>query len=238
MRRRRSLAFEMVLGPVRAFLTLAVLYALAILLYVERPLAAYICPECFGLRQTAPGLFLDEPAMTRRALILREAAARRVAAALPGADTRAVLLICRTAECDARIAGPSPTRRTLAVAYGWTFVRVTPAGLTEDVLTHELVHIALHRRIGMMALATGKLPAWWNEGLATIVAEGTPRGCPAAAGALPETPLEWRRTIATSRASLYRLAACRTQDWLDRNGGMSGAMAMLDDLRAGGDFSR
>ncbi|MCU0911553.1 MAG: hypothetical protein MUE98_09490 [Rhodobacteraceae bacterium] len=231
-----TLAIEMVLAGLRATLMIVILYALAIVLFVERPLAAYLCPTCAGLTEVAPGIYLDDPAATRRTLMMLEAAERRVARVFGKGDSRPVVLVCRTAECEARVGGLWQAPHTLGVAYGWSFVRLSPRGFSEDVLAHELTHIEIHRRIGLIAIATGRLPAWWNEGMATIVASGRPTSCPRAPGALPGTPLEWRRTTGVLPGRLYLLAACRTRDWLDRNGGMQGALAMLDDLGDGASF--
>jgi hypothetical protein len=232
-----ALAIEMVLAGLRATLMIAVLYALAIVLFVERPLAAYLCPTCAGLIEVSPGIYIDDPAATRRTLMMLEAAERRVARVFGKGDRRPVVLVCRTEACEARVAGPSQAPHTLGVAYGWSFVRLSPRGLTEDVLAHELTHIEIHRRIGLVAIATGRLPAWWNEGMATIIASGTPTSCPRSPGALPGTPLEWRRTTGAMPGRLYLLAACRTAEWLERNGGMQGALDMLDDLGRGGTFA-
>lgn len=231
-----SLGLQMLLAGVRATLMLAVLHALALVLFVERPLAAYLCPACAGLVEAAPGLYTDDPAVARRALVQVETAERRVGRVLGRSGARPVLLVCRSEACDKRVAGPLRAPHTLGVAYGWTFVRIAPRGLTEDVLTHELTHVAVHRRIGLIAVATGRLPAWWNEGLATIVATGVPAACPQGRDALPVTPLEWRHDTSVAAGRLYQLAACRTADWLDRHGGFPGAIAMLDDLGRGGAF--
>ena len=82
------------------------------------------------------------------------------------------VVVCKAVECATYFAGPSLRNTSLPantfagsyVAPRATIVSVAVASDTENVLTHEGSHVELAARIG-----SGRVPAWFNEGLATMV---------------------------------------------------------------------
>ena len=82
------------------------------------------------------------------------------------------VVVCKAVECATYFAGPSLRNTFLPantfagsfVAPRPTIVIVAVASDTENVLTHEGSHVELAARIG-----SGRVPAWFNEGLATMV---------------------------------------------------------------------
>lgn len=50
-------------------------------------------------------------------------------------------------------------------------ILVSPGGLTLGTLTHEMTHARLHREMGPRNLVRQPYPTWFDEGLATHVAD-------------------------------------------------------------------
>jgi hypothetical protein len=127
-----------------------------------------LCPACYGLTEIAPGLWTDDAA---NAPALRRMAGQGVATVsaffgTPEATPR--VIFCQTTGCqDAFDIRPS------AVTYGTSLILVAPKGINEMILTHELTHVALHRRQGITDILDQRFPAWFDEGLASLVSNDT-----------------------------------------------------------------
>ncbi len=202
---------------------------LAAALLIPRAIFADICPACFGLEKIAPQVYLDKDSPVSPEAVLRTIdIAREQAVRYFGTfDEHPRLLICTTEACDKRLGGNGAK----AVAYGSVFIRVSPEGMNSVILAHEFSHIALHSRADPSKLP----PAWFNEGLAVIVADD-PRyleTCSGDVGLLPISPREWNRRAGEEHSTLYHQAACAVQGWLDTHGGKDGVLALLR-----GDLSR
>ena len=116
-----------------------------------------------------------------------------------------------------------------------------PGGLTEGTLTHEMTHSRLHRSMGLRNLVRQPFPTWFDEGLATHVADH-PRWpgsiTPADRARIREVRRFWQwddamRSLGVGRA--YRAAAAQVARIEDT----AGRQALLDLIRrveAGEDF--
>lgn len=141
-----------------------------------------ICPTCHGLKAAATNIYVD-PVISRRehdAIVARINRAQQQVARFFG-KLRATprIVVCRTRHC-ARTFG---TVGAKGVAFAWHAVVLTPSRIFTVIAAHELAHIELHWRMGLWGWARGTVPAWFDEGLATVVSRDPrfTRDAPAAA---------------------------------------------------------
>lgn len=223
----------------------AVLAAVLAVVVMTPPLAAAVCPACYGLQRAGPGLIVetDMPAAARARLAGDAAAARDTVRAFYGAfDDAPLLIACATAACEHRLGGRGALALTWSTPFG-DVIHLSPEGLNASILTHEFSHVALHRRIGFKAMVEENVPAWFDEGLAVIVSADARYLKPGEAAAArcvagPEGPLpagisEWGARAGRDRM-IYAAAACRTLLWMEANGGREGVLRALDATAAGG----
>ena len=127
--------------------------------------------------------------------------------------------------------------QALGLAYGTVFILISPKGANRKIITHEMAHIAVGRQLSSLALVSGRLPAWFFEGLAVIVSRDAryltfPKGgYPDVA--LPSSFREWRRRAELEHAQLYPAAAFKVSQWMDQNDGVFGVRVALKALAEG-----
>ena len=190
-----------------------------------------ILPGWTGLAELAPGLWAGPGAPP--GLVEDVAEARRRVEAfwsdLPGPHR---LVVCTDTACDAALGGVDSGDGTgpYAQAFG-AYLLVTYSRLLEEevdlrraIIAHEMSHLVLAKRVSVLRLMSGDVPAWLNEGLA-VLASGDPRfsltdGVCARLREvdLPVTLAEWGRAAGRGERPLYQAAACRARGWLSENG--------------------
>ena len=203
--------------------------------------AAYVCPACYGLEKISDGVYVERTmsvADRQQLEQLVHAAKGKIAAFYRGVRSAPTLLVCQSAECDRRTGG----RGTLGETFLSVFIRVSPHGINQTILAHELSHAELHARVGAWNFLRGALPPWIDEGIAVIASEderylnpnviGTAK-CQVQPG--EESYLnhfEWRRTAAEA-SFLYAQAACRVLRWMDAKGGKDHVLLAIADIMKG-----
>lgn len=120
----------------------------------------------FGVVEIAPRVWTDAPARAEALLTLANGARQSVRDFFGDEPPKPTLVLCTTQRCarDFGIRGNG-----LSVAD--MTVMVSPGGLTRGTLTHEMTHSRLHRRMGLGNLIRQPYPTWFDEGLATHVAD-------------------------------------------------------------------
>lgn len=211
---------------------------------VLRPVAAWICSWCYGLERAEPLVYVDKamPAEARRQLSAAIGTAKAHVADYYGSLLlEPVIVACFSQACDRRLGGRGAHAQNFS---GWNFavIRLSPRGLNKTVISHELSHVQVHQRVGITRVLSGKLPAWFDEGLAVIVARerahqelGRSASNPCTrtfAGELPQNFPSWGE-LASRTPTLYADAACEVMRWMDANGGKAGLLMALDDVGAG-----
>jgi hypothetical protein len=203
-------------------------------------MAAYVCPACYGLEPVTRDLLVESAMPAAQRTALRETVARaaeRVASFYGAFDRRPTVLACETDACDHRLGG----RGARATTFGTLFIRLSPRGLNPTILAHEFSHVEFHARVGDYRLLTGKVPAWFDEGLAVIVSDDvrylgpgvtSETRCQAEPGDMPSSPFKWSEE-AGRRHDLYSQAACRVMRWLDANGGVAGLRVAMQGVADG-----
>lgn len=211
----------------------------AFAVYEAPALGAYSCPSCYGFEKVAENLYTDDVGAAETLGDMRSEARARVAAFYGTLGDDAPLFICTTPECDRRMG----FRGAKAMAYGASSILVFSPGTSVDFLAHEMAHIELVHRVGAVRAFRNAVPAWFNEGLASLISEDPryvriengersctvePDGAP-----LPATFSEWGPEAGRQERPLYAMAACAVLRWMDENGGEAGVLAALDAVAAG-----
>lgn len=119
-----------------------------------------LIPQVHGLAPIAPGVFSDAPKDAARQLdALAQGRARAEAFHTGVMPDR--MILCTAQPC-ARQLGIKPN----GLAYGHRLVLIGPEGITPAVMGHELSHVALARQLGPTGQVLGRIPRWFDEGLA------------------------------------------------------------------------
>ena len=215
--------------------------AIGCLPFLSPAVAAYVCPSCYGLQRVTGSLFVDPAMSVEDRTRLQEVvalAAVQVADFYGSFDRQPTVLACATEECDRKLGGKGARANT----YGTTFIRLSPRGLNQTILAHEFSHVELHARIGLFRFLMGAVPAWFDEGLAVIVADdarylrpgttSTTRCSAEPGGDLPSSPFKWARA-AGKTPGLYAQAACRVMRWMEENDGKMGLRATISQIAEG-----
>ena len=119
---------------------------------------------------------------------------------------------------------------------------LSPAGINPTIATHELSHVDFHQRLGS---ARGKVPQWFDEGLAVLVSDDARYLRPASEldrcklpydAARPVVDGDWRTAAADGVDRPYLQAGCVVSRWVTANGGSQAVLDLIAQLRAGADW--
>lgn len=195
-----------------------------------------VAPDAFGLIEIAPRVWTDAPSRGRELLNLVEASRDRVIDFFGDVPPRPTLVLCTTRAC-ARTFGIGGNGLSIADMA----VMVSPGGLTLGTLTHEMTHSRLHRSMGIGNVVRQPYPTWFDEGLATFVADH-----PAWQGQISsqararvrEVRRFWQwddayRALGVGQA--YRAAAAEVAR-IERQAGRAGLLELIARAEAGEDF--
>ena len=126
-------------------------------------------PAASGMDEVTAGLYV-EPAMTaqqRQALQQQIELGRAQVEAFYGSITTAPYFVaCVTAQCDVRFGSYGE----LATAFGDVAIRLSLNRRLPRLVAHEWSHAELYRRVGGWR-HIGKIPRWFDEGVAVVVAD-------------------------------------------------------------------
>ncbi|MDA8585384.1 hypothetical protein N9L47_03845 [Rhodobacteraceae bacterium] len=125
-----------------------------------------ITPESFGMVEIAPRIWTDAPTRGPELLNLVSAARTQVGTFFGDAPASPTMILCSKQACATAfgIGGNGLSMADVAVM-------VSPGGLTLGTLTHELTHSRLHRKMGLRNIVQQPYPTWFDEGLATHLAD-------------------------------------------------------------------
>jgi|GEM_PF-1545517 hypothetical protein len=125
-----------------------------------------LSPGSFGLTEVSDRVWTDAPARAGELRGLANQARRTVADFFGDVPNKPTLILCSTRAC-ARDFGIGGNGLSIADMV----VMVSPGGLTRGTLTHEMTHSRLHRGMGLRNIWAQPFPTWFDEGLATHVAQ-------------------------------------------------------------------
>lgn len=204
--------------------------------------AAVACPGCFGFEPLAGHAYMEgPPAATTRSDVqsLVAAAENRVRDFYGERESDPRIFVCATESCYRRVGGGGS--RGMAMIDAALFV--SPRGANVVIVSHELSHIELHHRLGLIRTVRRDIPQWFDEGLAVNVSDDPRYLAPRAKGdrclvesdeVLPADRRAWIETAASH--DLYAKAACRVSRWLAANGGSKALVGLIGRVKAGVPF--
>ncbi|NNE87238.1 MAG: hypothetical protein HKN27_04105 [Silicimonas sp.] len=235
MRILSSNRFVIRLARAFSFLTNAILIGL-LASFTQPGTHRVLSPGSFGLTEIAPRIWTDAPGRAGDLTGLVETSQNRVAAFFGDAPPNPTLILCSTRVC-ARDFGIGGNGLSVADAA----VMVSPGGLTIGTLTHEMTHSRLHRRMGVSNIWRQPYPTWFDEGLATHVADHPRwRGniTPAHRAEVRKARRFWQwddafDALGVGRA--YRSAAAEVAA-IERVAGRAGLLELIARAEAGEDF--
>jgi hypothetical protein len=220
----------------------AVAATLATVIGVFPAAAAVVCPNCYGFARVAPHLFVERDADPRQRAAAADIVSQgraRVAAFYGGLSGSPRVLICFSEDCYRRFGGGS--RGMALLTFG---LFLAPRGATPVIAAHELSHIELHRRLGLLRFMRHAVPQWFDEGVAVVVSDDPRYLAPRSAadrcrvapdGDLPTNRAAWVETA--SHDETYAKAACRVSRWMAQNGGSASVVALLRRVGDGVPFA-
>ena len=195
-----------------------------------------VCPECYGLSEVAPRIWTDRPGRGAEFRDLVATSRARVAAFFASDASTPLVVICASKRC-ARDFGIRGNGLSIADL----IVMVAPGGANIGTLTHEMTHSRLHRSMGLRNLIDHPYPTWFDEGLATHVADH-----PRWNGRVSERARQrvrearhiwhWRGTMeALGVGRAYHAAAAEVAR-IEGVAGRSGLLELIARAEAGEDF--
>jgi hypothetical protein len=196
-----------------------------------------------GVPQAAPSIYTNDTA-NLGVFKSRIAEAKRVSSAFFGRPSaNPAYVFCDTDACDGQF-----TLRTakgagaLAKTVGDQLIVIGTGGRAQVIITHEQIHADIHSRFSLIDVLRGRLPAWFDEGLAGYVAKDTrirkysnlndakfvmsAKTAGQFGGLLSDAT--WQQT--------YGAATSLVVD-MDRRLGRQGLLAFIDRVAAGADFN-
>ena len=197
-----------------------------------------ITPQAYGLSEIAPRVWSDAPERSTEMLQLVASARAQVSDFFNDAPPSPTLILCTSPRC-ARVFGIGGNGLSIADMA----VMVSPGGLTRGTLTHEMTHSRLHRSMGLGNIIRQPFPTWFDEGLATHVANHPRWSGQITASArqrVKEVERFWQlrpafRVLGVGRT--YRAAAAEVAD-IERRIGRAGLLQLIARAEAGEDFER
>ncbi|MBM0207369.1 hypothetical protein JNW90_33610 [Micromonospora sp. STR1s_5] len=224
-------------------LVAGLLVAAATLQFAYPAIATAGCPSCYGFVDAGDRVFIERGTTPDRRAQIRTVIAEaqdRVRGFYGSLDARPRILICATQDCYEWFGGRS---RGVAVL-DWVLV-LSPRGTDAVIAAHELAHIELHSRVGLLGTLTRAVPQWFDEGLAVVVSDD-PRYLTSDAredrcrvepdGAMPSSRAAWIESAES--AGLYAKAACRVSRWLHGHGGREAVLRTIAALARAADFEQ
>ncbi|HSC46959.1 MAG TPA: hypothetical protein VLG68_02615 [Gammaproteobacteria bacterium] len=217
-----------------------------LMFFTVRPLEAAACPRCFGLTELASGVYgetgLSDEAR-QHTLQTVAAAEERVGRFYGGLQHVPRVLACATPGCYRRIGGSG----TRVGSVGTFTLMVSPEGMDVVLISHELSHVELHGRVGVLHMSAGAVPAWFDEGVAVLVSDDPVYLAPPRKGMadrctsgptpdMPVEPGEWRDALQQEGEVMYARAACQVDLWMISKGGPAAVPALLAKVAGGEDF--
>jgi len=198
----------------------------------------FVWPEAYGLVEIAPHVWTDRPGRGTELLGLVAEARARVEGFFDDTAPRPVLVLCATRTCarDFGVGGNGLSISDMVVM-------AAPGGLTVGTLSHEMTHSRLHRAMGPRNLVRQPYPTWFDEGLATHVANH-PRGggvvTPAARVRVREVERFWQLDEAFAALGVGRTygAAAAEVAAIERAVGRAGLLEVIARAEAGERFHR
>ncbi|MDK4719263.1 MULTISPECIES: hypothetical protein [Rhizobium] len=205
-------------------------------------IAAVVCPNCMGFKRARGQVYVEDGmASQQQAAVLKTIAmARDQLRQFYGTiDSDPRIFVCGDDNCYRKIGGGGS--RGMALLDFALFLSLQ--GTTVTIASHEMSHIELHTRIGLIKTFRRDVPQWFDEGIAVLVSNDGRYLRPASSpdrclvepdDTLPTSRRAWIESAAS--VNLYAKAACRVSRWIATHGGPPAVTRLLADIAAGQSF--
>jgi hypothetical protein len=150
----------------RAFFALGFSFLLLAFPAAGAHLTALAEPQMMGMESAGGNVFFDpdlSPELRSSIPALVERAKARVSDFYGPLAAKPNLVFCASTDCFRRFGG---------IGLGFTdgnHVVISPRGVCEAIISHELAHVELAFRLGGFARTLEKVPQWFDEGQAVMV---------------------------------------------------------------------
>ena len=205
--------------------------------YVEIPSVYRMAtPTFFGLKEVSPGFYIDNPNKAPEVRSLIRKSRTNASRFFGPLDVEPRYVICTTQECIDKFGTDS-----YGLVIGYHYMLISPKGINERTITHEVIHIALHSKMEILENLFPRIPFWFDEGLASYLSGDNPglRIRDPRRSDWITTASNWSTWTAMSRhrpaAEMYGAAATLVAE-IDRKLGRHGLKKLVDDVAAGADF--
>lgn len=129
-------------------------------------------PTLYGLSEISPNVFTDDVSQKDKWLDIEASANERTEGFFGTLLSNPRYILCSHLACEHSFG----KNGNVAQSYGWSLIHIPPKALENRsvgviLMSHERVHAELTYRWGASAIWDGKIPSWFNEGLATMVSQ-------------------------------------------------------------------
>lgn len=241
------IAARMIRGVVGFLILVLVLLVLSagITVWMARPVAAAICPSCFGFEHLQGQIFVQHGMTDKdksKATYLLIDAENRIKDFYGSVKYNPRVLVCVTSRCIRRLGGGGADMGSI----GPYVMLLSLQNVSVIDVSRLLALIEIQGRIGVRHMLMGSVPAWFEEGVAVLVSDdpqfiASPRGnrdrCLAdPSDQLPVQMSDWNRE-AQEDSGLYASSACRVYRWMLARGGSLAVTRLLAEIANGESFN-
>ncbi len=191
----------------------------------------------YGMERLAARIYVD-PAMLQpqRQQLLHSVRRSRMTVSRFYGEMHAspMLYVCWSDACLKAFGGIPAVARSLDDHT----VILSRQGINEVILTHELAHIELHKRLGRRQV-WNKIPMWFDEGLAVLISDDPQYKADEKKVTIPLDKLvyhdQWVAAVQQKKAAYHR-ARQVVEAWYKQQG-RAGLLVLLERLKQGGTFT-
>ena len=147
------------------------IFRIIVLLIVGTSAAAYalpgphqsLFPRSNNLVEIAPNIYTDSKDRSEEFTEMLRKSWETVDEFFVERRSNPRIVICTKPECEKRVFNREGPR---GIAYGYSLIILAAKGANETILTHELSHTELKRRMKPLDYFAQRFPGWFDEGLA------------------------------------------------------------------------
>ncbi|HKQ11450.1 MAG TPA: hypothetical protein VJS85_09685 [Rhizomicrobium sp.] len=230
-------------------LVLLVFAAWVVFFMPGRAFVARACPFCFGFEKASDEIYVEASASAAAradAASLVSQARVRVESWYGAPQSRPIFFFCPDPACARRLV-PGYRGGVLGLSDAHSTILLLPGGNSAVIAAHEWSHAELKLRLGIWNFARAEVPAWFDEGLAVLVAGDERYLAPAVAAkvcpqqptqaGLPTSERAWGPQAGRNHL-LYARAACVVTAWLADRDGAAGLDGLIAGIKSGQTFSQ